>query len=230
MPAADIVWWANLAKKLNILALLTFLVPLAVGLWRWRRLAVAHRPLVWFALGPGCVLGLASEIGRYVFRNNIAPLRLTVLAETLVLGWAYWYALDSPRTRLFLLGALGVFGLVFVAESVYWHGFWRGENAYAHTVQTFVLLSFALLYFEHLLRELHTIRLEHDPMFLISVGVMLYYAGTLMIFLLENSMQRLHQIDEIWTMYIIQAVLLMVFNGFLTLALWNANRPARPAS
>ncbi|GAA3944776.1 hypothetical protein GCM10022406_28750 [Hymenobacter algoricola] len=188
-------------------------------------LAPAHRPLVWFALVPGCLLSLLSEIGSHVFRNNIAYQHLIPLAETLVLGWAYWHALYAPRTRRFLLAALGLFVLVFSAESWYWQGFWQGENVYAHTVQTFVLLAFALLYFEQLLRELHTIRIEHDPLFLVSVGVMLYYAGTLMIFLLEAGMQRLHQSDQIWTMYIVQEVLLIVFNGFLTLALWNANRP-----
>jgi hypothetical protein len=220
MPTTDIVWWASLAKKLNIIALLTFLVPAAVGLWRWPALVPTYRPLVWFALVPGCLLGLLSEIGRYVFRNNIAYLHLVPLAETLVLGWAYWHALYAARTRQFLLAALGLFVGVFGAESWYWQGFWQGENGYTHTIQTFVLLGFALLYFEQ-----HTIRLEHDPLFLLSVGVMLYYAGTLMIFLLEIGMQHHKQADQIWTMYIIQEVLLIVFNTFLTLALWNAARP-----
>jgi|GEM_PF-2423044 len=228
MPTSDIVWWAELAKKLNIISLLTFLIPLAVGLWRWASLAPAYRPLLWFALVPGCIMGLLAEVGRYVFRNNIAYLHLVPLIETLVLAWAYWHALPAPRTRRFLLAALGLFMVVFVGEAAYWHGFWRGQNGYTHTIQTFVLLAFALLYFEQLLRELHTIRLEHDPMFLVSVGVMLYYAGTIMIFLLEGSMQRRLQTNQIWTMYIIQAVLLIVFNAFLTLALWHANRRPNP--
>jgi hypothetical protein len=230
MPTTDIVWWASLAKKLNIISLLTFLVPAAIGLRHWSALQSVHRPLVWFALVPGCLLGLLSEVGRYVFRNNIACQHLLPVAETLVLGWAYWYALYARRSRFFLLGALGLFVLVFVVESWYWRGFWQGENGCTHTIQTFVLLAFALLYFEQLLRELHTIRLEHDPLFLLSVGVMLYYAGTLMIFLLEISMQRLKQADQIWTMYIIQEVLLIVFNTFLTLALWNAARSAPVAA
>ncbi|GAA4018082.1 hypothetical protein GCM10022408_34740 [Hymenobacter fastidiosus] len=224
MPAPDIVWWAALAKKLNILALLTYLVPSAVGLWRWSGLVPAYRPLVWLVVGPGFLLGLASEIGRYVFHNNIAPQHLITLTETLVLGWAYWYALHSARNRRFLMGALGGFIVVFGVESVYWRGFWQGYNTYAHTFQTFVLLALALLYFEQLLQELHTSRLEHDPMFLVSVGTMLYYAGTIMVFLLEDGMQHRHQTDQLWAMFSIQATLLIVFNGFLTLALWNAHR------
>ncbi|RYU82181.1 hypothetical protein [Hymenobacter persicinus] len=224
MPAPDFVWWAGLAKKLNLLSVATSFVPLAVGAYRWSQLRPGTYPLVWVALVPGCLLGVLSEIGRHVFHNNIVYQHLIPLAETLLLGWAYWYALTGPRNRRFLVASLTVFVLVFVGESVYWGGFWQGENPCSHAVQTIVLLSFALLYFEQLLRELRTIQLEHDPMFLVSVGVMLYYAGTIVVFLLEVGMQQQQQIDQIWTMFIIQAVLLMVFNAFLTLALWNTRR------
>jgi hypothetical protein len=221
MPAVDIIWWAALAKKLNLVALLTSFIPLAVGLRRWPTIGPAHRPLVWFAVVPGCLLGSLSEIGRYVFHNNIAFNHLGTLAETLVLSWAYWHALRAAR---YVALSAGAFVLVFAVESGYWHGFWRGENGYTHSFQTLLLLSFALLYFEQLLRDLHTISLEQDPMFLVSVGVMLYYAGTIMIFLLENGMQRLHQVNQIWTIFIIQATLLIIFNALLALALWWAGR------
>lgn len=84
------------------------------------------------------------------------------------------------------------------------------------------------MYFEQVLQELRNIRLERDPMFLVSVGVTLYYSGTLMVFVMEDSMHKHQQTNQIWTMYMIQSVLLIGFNALLALALYRASKKENP--
>lgn len=216
------------SKLLNIVGLLTYLVPLGVGLRRWRRLQPAYRPLVGFVLVPGTLLnGLLSEFGRYVQHNNIAYLQLALLGETLFLSWAYYNSFRSVAARRLLVLALGIFLGIYAFEMLYLNDVPNFNHiVYSHITQSILLVGAAVVYFEQTLRELRNIDLSQDSMFMVSVGSMLYYAGTLMVFVLEGQLQD--QPDTIWIIYIIQSVMLMVFNGFLTLALWHGHRPVEP--
>ncbi|TGE29671.1 hypothetical protein [Hymenobacter metallicola] len=210
------------ARQFNNVALLTYLIPLVVGIWRWKSLLTVYRPLVWFAIVPGCLLnGLLAEIGRHILHNNIFFLQLATIGETLFLGWAYHYAFHSSFARKVLAGGALIFLATYFIEAFYINDFGVGQDIYTHVVQSLLLVGAAVAYFEQTLRELRNIDLGEDPMFMVSVGSILYYAGTLMVFVLESQMQS--QPDLIWTMYMIQFILLIVFNVFLTIAIWNGN-------
>ncbi|TGE25473.1 hypothetical protein E5K00_09865 [Hymenobacter aquaticus] len=222
MPTLDSTVLVDIAKQLNILAVVAYLVPIAVCIRRWPHLAPPTRPLILTALGISLLLNVLSEVGRQVWNTNILFIYFITWTETLFLGWAYYQALHTPRSRQLLGGAAAVFGLVALAEPLM-HGF-SGEQTYTRTAQSILLIGAALAYFEQVLHELRNIRLERDPMFLVSVGVTLYYSGTLMVFVLEDSMQKQHQISQIWIMYIIQAVLSIMLSGLIAWALHHAAR------
>ncbi|UOQ74575.1 hypothetical protein [Hymenobacter cellulosilyticus] len=213
------------ARQFNNVALLTYLLPLAIGLRRWRVLLPAYRPLVWFVLVPGCLLNaLLAELGRHIWHNNVLILQLATVGETLCLGWTYYYAFHSERGRRVLLACVGLFLALYIAEAFFYHVATSGPPIYTHIAQSVLLVGAAVAYFEQTLRELRNIDLSEDPIFMVSVGSILYYAGTLMVFILESKLQD--QPDLIWIMYIIQFILLIVFNVFLAIALWNGDQPA----
>jgi hypothetical protein len=224
----DNEWLVSFAKQFNIVALLTYLIPLGIGLSRWRTLLSPYRPLFWFALIPGCLLnGALAEYGRHVLHNNIVFLQLATIGETLCLIWAYYYAFHSVRARGILLGCVGLFLSLYFFEAFYIHELGAGQDTYTHVAQSVILIGAAVAYFEQTLRELRNIDLSEDPIFMVSVGSILYYAGTLMVFVLESKLQA--QPNLIWTMYIIQFILLIVFNAFLAIALWHGNQRAEQA-
>ncbi|UOQ55328.1 hypothetical protein [Hymenobacter cellulosivorans] len=222
----DSAWLVEFAKQFNNVALLTYLIPLGIGIRRWKRLLPAYRPLFWFVLLPGALLnGALAEYGRHVLHNNILFLRLATIGESLLLGWAYYYAFHSGRSRYILLTAVGLFlGLAILEPLSFTQAFFISYNTFIHLIQSILLVGAAVAYFEQTLRELRNIDLGRDPMFLVSVGSILYYAGTVMVFVFEMQMQN--QPDLIWIMYIIQFILLIVFNTFLALALWNGDQSA----
>jgi len=219
MPEAG--WIVQVAKQLNILSLLTYLFPLVVGLRRWQHLTPAHKKLVWFVVIAGCLLNALSEISRVVWHNNLLFIYLTTWAETLFLSWAFYLSFRSATVRRLFAWAILLFVVVALVQVVYLRGIYA-SNTYARIAQSILLIGAALLYFEQTLQELRNIQLQHDPMFLVSVGVLLYFAGCLMVFILEDSMYAQKQFTQVWMMYSIQFVLLMVFNAILTLAFLNA--------
>ncbi|MCB2377677.1 hypothetical protein LGH70_08800 [Hymenobacter sp. BT635] len=216
------------ARQFNNVALLTYVVPLGIGVWRWPRLQPVYRPLVWLILISGCLFnGVLAEVGRHVWHNNIIFLQLATVTETLFLTWAYYHAFHSARTQLILLGTTGVFLLTYLLEAFGINSFSQGHDTLTHVVQSVLLIGAAVAYFEQTLRELRNIDLGQDPMFMVSVGTILYYAGTLMVFVLEKPLQP--QPDLIWIMYIIQFVLLITLNCFYSIALWHGYRkPEQP--
>ncbi|WP_345115322.1 hypothetical protein [Hymenobacter algoricola] len=223
MSASEAQRLVQISKQLNIISLLTYLLPLVIGFWRWHSLTPACKKLVWFVLIAGCLLNALSEISRVVWHNNHLFFYLNTWAETLFLSWAFFLSLHSSKVKRFFAWAVILFFVVALVQVIYLRGVYA-SNTYARLAQSTLLISAALLYFEQTLQELRTIQLEYDPMFLVSVGVILYFAGCLMVFTLEDSMYAQKQFTQVWIMYSIQFVLLIVFNFILALALYRASK------
>ncbi|UOQ74576.1 hypothetical protein [Hymenobacter cellulosilyticus] len=220
MSAPDTGGLIAVSKQLNIISLLTYLLPLGMGIWRWRYLSPAHKKILWFVLLAGIVLNSLSEIGRVVWHNNHAFVYLTNWAETLFLSWAFYLSFRSETIRRRFLWAVMAFGAVALVQVVFLRGPYA-SNTYARIAQCILLVGAALAYFEQTLQELRNIRLNQDPMFLVSTGVLIYFAGSLMVYVLEDSMYAQKQFGQVWIMYSIQFVLLIIFNLLLALALYR---------
>lgn len=211
MPTLDSTELVSLAKHLNIISVVSYLLPLLVCIWRWPSLLTEHRPFILGALLTSLTLNILSEVGRQVWHSNILFIYLIAWTETLFLSWVYYHAFHALRHRRWLLIGVTLFVLVASFESFYLHGLY-GARTYTRISQSILLVGASLVYFEQVLRELRNIRLERDPMFLVSVGVTLYYSGTLMVFVLEDSMHKQQQTNQIWIMYIVESILLIGFN------------------
>ncbi|UOQ55329.1 hypothetical protein [Hymenobacter cellulosivorans] len=211
----------TIAKQLNLLSVCCYLLPVAVCVWRWP--VLPHRLRIGAALLLILVLNVWAEVGRQVWHNNIFSTYLILWSETLFLSYAYYKTFNTRLNQQLLVMTVAVFLVTAIVEYVFWAGLY-GTKTYTRMAQSLLLIGAALMYFEKILRELRNIRLERDPMFLVSVGVTLYYSGTLMVFVLEDSMQKNYQINQIWLMYSIQSVLLIAFNCLLALALYNSSK------
>jgi hypothetical protein len=224
VPVPDTEWLVSFAKQLNRISLLTFLFPAVVGIWHWHLISRPFKALVWYALIPGCLLGTLTEVGRLVWHNNLIFTYLVIWLETVFLGYLFYQNTHVESSRRLLKAGFVVFVVVAATEWLYFEGI-TGNQAYTRATQSILLIGATMLYFEQILQELRNIQLHRDPMFLVSIGVILYYAGALMVFILEDSMHRQHQANQIWMMYIIQFILLIVLNMLFALALWYASRP-----
>lgn len=226
MPTPDHTLLVTIAKQLNLLSVFCYLLPVIVCVWRWP--VLPHRRRIGAALVLILVLNVWAEIGRQVWHNNIFSTYLILWSETLFLSYAYYKTFNTRLNRQLLVIALAIFLVIAVVEYVFWTGLY-GTKTYTRMAQSLLLIGAALMYFEKILRELRNIRLERDPMFLVSVGVTLYYSGTLMVFVLEDSMQKNYQINQIWLMYSIQSVLLIAFSVLVAVAVYNNSRSSGSA-
>jgi hypothetical protein len=215
-------WLVALSKQLNGLSVAAALLPVSVGLLRWRQLPRSGRYL-WACALLGGLLGVLCEYGRIVWHNNILPLRGQVWLETVLLTLAYYHAIPESRLRRAIPGLLGAFTLGAVGETV-WLMDWRvGNGPYLHVLQAMLLIGVVLGYFEQVLSNPAPVRLTRHAMFVASVGVVLYYAGTVFVYVLEHVIY--YDTDLIRIMFILEYGLRIVaLNGGLAAALWLSGR------
>ncbi|WP_139252304.1 hypothetical protein [Hymenobacter psychrotolerans] len=139
------------------------------------------------------VMSIVGEFCRHAFNYNVIVWQLVDVMEMWFIGGVYYYTLQFRFRRYFpLIGVLyTLFALVdmFVINDVL-HGMQNGlftGNNYTLVVKHILLVTIILLYFEQSLRHLRNVALERDPVFVISVALLVFYAGTLVLFLVRNN-------------------------------------------
>lgn len=216
-------WLVALSKQLNTLSVVSALVPAVVGLVRRRYLTAAERCLWVCALLGNLLFGVGCEYGRIVLHNNILFLRTQVWLEAVLLGAAYYYTFTGARSRQVILALLLTFTLSAIVETVWFMNWREGNGPYLHVTQAVLLIGLILAYFEQLLSHPAQVRLLREPMFVVSVGAVLYYAGTVFVFVLETVLRD--NTDLIRMIFILEYGLRTVaLNGSLAAALWLSGR------
>ncbi len=193
------------------------LMAAGIGLVRYRRLGLPQRLLLLLTL-----LSLATEVVArtlvHYHRPNLFLTPIDTAIEFTLLALMYRLALrPSGLSRsipwlvgAFLLGtALSYTPRLDVAEF----------NPAQHTLEALLLLSFVGSYFyREVIRPVAATGLKQDPMFWVSAGSLLYFAGNLLIFLTSNYVLHLSQALslQVWTVH---ALLLGLLNVLFAVAL-----------
>ena len=86
------------------------------------------------------------------------------------------------------------------------------------------LLGLALLYFDQTLRELRYVRLEQDPLFLVSVGIFLYAVGAVLMYALRPFTTGLIN----WLLLSVHFLFQTVWLCLMARAFWVAGQPVPP--
>lgn len=202
----DIGFWYHLMLWVSETVLL--LAALS-GLARWRFLAAELRYLVglaWFGLG----LELVAHVLAYRQQSNVWLMPLDAAGELWLLSMVYARALNWPtftRWRPWLAGGFVAYAAVVGYALLELDRYKTGVLV----LESLLVLAMAGLYFRKLLNELRVPRLAADPVFWVSVGLLLYCLGKLLIalfgnFVLEHYSRALSQL--VWTINVLLSVVL----------------------
>ncbi|GAB2959415.1 hypothetical protein GCM10027048_28500 [Hymenobacter coalescens] len=221
MPTPDLNWVYDFHDLLNFLISYGVVVPLLIGVWRWSALSRPAQIITgyfafWFAEA------FVDQWSRRTLHTNMYLFHVTVLVETWLLGWAYYEALRAPAVRRLLLP----FGLVFTLVALldaFWISGLDHQNKVARTCQVVLMLMLAFAYFEQWLSDLRGRSPWHNFMFVVSVAQVIYYAGSVMGYLVKQSGNEL--IGRVTGLVIDSTYLVSVV--LMTLALWRDGRPQR---
>ena len=205
-------------------------VPLAgacvVGLVRYRRLETTRRYLVWLSWLALLVTGVAAWcVSQHRPNLFLAPIDTAI--ELTLLGLMYRRALRPWAGVRYLPLGIGLF-LLGTAVSYVPRLDTMQFSPVQHFIEGVAMLTLALLYLGRLLRPPLTLApLEREPMFWVSAGAVLYFAGSSLIFLTSN-LTLFYSRELSLTVWAIHALLYSFLNGFYIVALCVNPLPAGP--
>ena len=198
-------------------------VAALVGAVRYRCLSPPLRRVAWLAWYTLGMESLALLLAR-LYQTNIVLATLDTLLEFGLLALVYQQALRPSALSRWLPAVAGTFALASLL--VYCKPGGGAEfNPVQRLVESLLVLALVLVYFFKVLRELVVVRLEREPMFWVSTGLLLYFAGSVFVFVSSNYVLR-HSRTLSLRLWAVHAGLYIVLYGIYSWALWM--KPSRP--
>lgn len=118
--------------------------------------------------------------------NNLWISHAYVPLEYTLITAIYYRSFEQRKIRAGVIGAGILFLLFCLAESLWGAGV-QSLNSYSRVLESTLLIALALLYLFVLYKDLNYMYLAHDPLFVLSCGVMIYFAGTALAYGMFNK-------------------------------------------
>jgi hypothetical protein len=206
----QLIRWSELLMQVSIL------VPMAVVWKRKKEFPAPIRLLSWYVyLSIGCVI--AAKMAAFYFRNNLLLVPAFNGGKVLLFAAVYAQILPSGRVRRVLLQATLV-ALLIVVSSVFYN--WKIAGNIARMMQCTLLAGFALAYLEQELNNPAPRRGFQDPIWLLSVGQLLYSGGSIV----GNLDTFTDKVLNSWALFFCLIISGLIFNYFLTLVFLRAQQ------
>ncbi|RYU82182.1 hypothetical protein [Hymenobacter persicinus] len=216
-------WLITFAEYLERASNILVLVPLGMAGWRWPHLPSALRLLACYLVFTEATLLAAALTEMYWPRWHLLVWQAFTITETLFFFRIYYLTLRVPLWRRFIVVAAPLFAAFALLDTFYLEGMHQ-VNAFTHVLQSALLIGLALLYFEQLLNELEVVRLEHDPLFLVSTAVVLYFSGTVLMYVFINHFLTAKDYASNQVVYTINSIVNLIQYSLFALAFWYADR------
>lgn len=197
-----------------------------VGLFRYRRLDTTRRYLVWLSL-LALVVTIAALTLVHFKRPNLILSPIDTAIEFTFLGLMYRRTLWPLAVARYLPVAIAVF-VLGTALTFRPHLDTAEFSPVQHFIEGVAVLVLVLLYFrrELLRHPVLLAPLEHEPMFWVSAGLLLYFSGSILIFVTSNLVLHL-SVQVSRTLWAVHALLYIFLNCFYIVALCVDSRLAR---
>ncbi|UPL49952.1 hypothetical protein [Hymenobacter sublimis] len=215
-------WLLRLADQSEPVAYAGMLVPCMIGLWRWSQLPASLRALTGLAGFMALHFGLLKLAG-YLWRENMIVGHLSGVGETIFYLLAFRHALRLSAHWFYSL--LVAFLLFAALDSFVLEGFGQ-LNSYTLALESFLGISFALLYFEQELHKPAIRPILERPFTVACIGIILYLAGTIMVYSLSNHFVATNDSVGNTLLYSVNNIMLFVLSGFLTQSFLLSKLPA----
>lgn len=118
--------------------------------------------------------------------NNLWISYAYVPIEYVLLAWVYYMRFEEKKIRTGIKMSVFLF-LGFCLMETYWGAGSHQINSYSRVLESTLLIALALLYLYVLYKDLNYVYLEQDPMFVLSCGVLIFFAGTAMAYGMFNK-------------------------------------------
>lgn len=211
-------------KLLADVAAYSVLLPLAIGLWQFTKKDRLAKLVTAYVV----MVAIVEALGKYTSgagQSNLWLSHLYIPFEYGILALIYFFVFRSVNIRRFIMASIILFTVFSIVDVLLGEGIDQ-MNSYPRVLESGLMITLALLYFSKVFNDLDKVNLERDPMFILSSGIIIYFAGTTMLYSLFNI--AMAQSPEILRICIIALrVLIIFFNLILIMVIWRAPKVCR---
>jgi hypothetical protein len=189
-----------------------------VGSWRFRRLPTSLRYLV-ALVGLEVVTEILAAFLHFYHKPNLFINPFFSAGEFWLLALVYDKTLHYPtfsRVRPWLAGGFAVYCVV---DSLLTPEVAHFKPA-LQLLESLLILGLVALYFRKLLQELSVTRLDLEPMFWVSIGLVINNLGKSQIYLFSNFLLAHYSNQLNLNVWAIHSLLLAVLYSCYLVALW----------
>lgn len=189
------------------------LLPLITGVLLWRHLDGIMRVLFWLVFA-SMFADLSSLILAFQKVNNWPVLNIFVIVQFIL----FYLIIEHDKNTFFSFVFLscciipGIANYLFVQSPKTFNSY----SAYSYAI-VIIIVCLRFLYF--LMKDMAVEKIQALPLFWLSFGALIYYAGTLFLFLFNNYL-ALHMPARLPNIWILHNFLNIAKNFFLFMTLW----------
>lgn len=207
----------QLARVFLQLSTYSVILPLIVGLLSIRRLQTIQRYILALVIFSILVELAATLIGRLLHLRNLPLLHVFSAVQFTLLWLIFAKRLIPPFSKKFFSWVLIAFWAFAIISAIWIDGIFN-FNAHARSFGAILIIFFCLSYFYQRLIKLDLENLEADPLFWIVTGSLIYYSGSLILFIISNYFLADQAMS--FSMWGVHGIFNTLNNLFFMIALW----------
>ncbi len=203
----------------SYIASIAIFFPLVIVVVRRKYLTKELKMLSLYLLSSTMNEVLGNVWAKILHLPNHFILNTFAVFECILISLIFHEAFIGKKTKRIVLVSTSVYTLMCVYIFTRLDGFYK-FNSTINTLTCLLIITWVFVYFYQLLQTLQQIKLSILPMFWISVACLLYFSGTLFIFLYSETILFQKEpilYKQLWSIYY---VLLFVFRVLLAVGLW----------
>ncbi|MDF1695999.1 MAG: hypothetical protein P1U56_09215 [Saprospiraceae bacterium] len=202
--------WTSYASMFSVI------IPLVIFLVKYRNLTDTQLQIGYLVL-----VTLCCEIGIAILSsyeiNSLPVVHLFTVLQFALLVSIFSTGLSPTYSLKFLRGLILFFVVFAMVDASLLNGIFN-FNSYSRPLASFLLVYIAIYFFYKTLKELKIKSLTNEPLVWIGIGVILYFSGSLLIFLFTNYVKTSNQ--ALFTLWGIHAIFNIILNITYSIALW----------
>ncbi|SNC67283.1 hypothetical protein SAMN06265337_1898 [Hymenobacter gelipurpurascens] len=216
-------WLVQFGPYFDLIAGCSMLIPTGMAWSRRAYLTGGLRPL---AILPGFLFASywLMQLGIYLWHYNIAIAHLNTVVESLILIQVYHDNAKKLKQRQVIRWLMFAFACFALADSFFIEGFDQ-INSYTNLFESILVSVLILAYFEESVFIHHKDNLFKIPLFIASIGVLLYLAGTVMLYLFSEYLIKINDLHTYRAFYSFNSFLFFVLAMLLTRAFYLVKPP-----
>jgi hypothetical protein len=164
------------------------LLPLGMGVFRYKKMRPPHRFLFYYLI----FAGVSEIVGIYTAEhriNNLWLLHIYTAVETVMLLWFYRLILQSRIIRRVIPFLMVFFPLLCLANGLWWQSMWK-FNTYTRPLEALLLIFMGLAYFLENSHEPDQQEGARVPTTWMNVGLLMYFSLSFFIFIFSNYLKQ----------------------------------------